>query len=104
MRRLLAATVAVALLCGPSAAQADLPVIDAAGLARWVTQAQQMATQLEQLEAQVRMMEDIPQNLISQVQQLMSLAIQNPLQNIMQNINAMMTGQGVGTCTGAQGI
>jgi hypothetical protein len=63
-----------------------------------------MATQLEQLEAQVRMMEDIPQNLISQVQQLMSLGIQNPLQNIMQNIGAMMTGQGVGTCNGAQGI
>ena len=104
MRRLLAATVAVALLCGPPAARADLPVIDAAQLARWVTQAQQMANQLVQLETEVRQLADVPQNLITQVEQLMAQGVQNPLQNIMTNLNAMMTGQGIGNCTGGQNI
>ena len=85
--RILAGVVAGLLLVQP--ARADLPVIDAASLAKWVAQAQQMAQQLTQLENTVRSLTDVPQNLVNQVEGLLQQAVQNPL----GNINAATFGQ-----------
>jgi hypothetical protein len=97
--RILAGVVAGLLLVQP--ARADLPVIDAASLAKWVAQAQQMAQQLTQLENTVRSLTDVPQNLVNQVEGLLQQAVQNPLGNITQNLQVLMTGQGTGTCGNA---
>ena len=102
MKRWFLTTVAVAALYGASGARADMPVIDAASIARLIEQVKVAQQQLQQLEQQVHMMEDIPQDLITQVGQLMNLGIQNPLQGILQNIQAMMTGTGLGACPVAQ--
>jgi hypothetical protein len=99
-RQILAGVAAGLLLVQP--ARADLPVIDAAQLLKWVQQAAQMANQLTQLEATVRSLTNVPQDLVTQVQGLLQQAVQNPLGAITQNLQVLLTGHGTGTCTGSQ--
>lgn len=83
-------------------ARADLPVVDAASLLKWVQQAQQMAQQLAQLQATVRSLTDVPDNLAQMVQGLLNTAVQNPLGEIEQNLQTLLSGQGTGSCAGSQ--
>jgi hypothetical protein len=84
--------------------KADVPVIDVSALARWATQLQQGAQQLTTVIQTMHDIEDIPQNLIGQVEGLLNVAIQNPLQDITGNLAGLMNGSGVGTCTGAANL
>lgn len=99
-RRIIAAASLFAFMT--ASARADLPVIDASQLLKWVQQAQQMQQTITQLEETVHSLTNIPQNLESMVQQLLQAAVQNPLGQITQNLQVLLTGQGVGTCTGGQ--
>lgn len=99
-RRLLGCAVALSALCAP--AMADLPVIDAASLFKWVEQAQQMSQQITQLENTVHSLTNVPQNLIQQVEGLLQSGVRNPLGNITQNLQVLLGGQGTGTCNGSQ--
>jgi Type IV secretion system proteins len=103
MRIVYTSALVCSLLAAPvPAARADLPVVDVAQLKAWATQAEQMAQQVEQMVATVHSLTDVPQDLASMVQQLLQTAVQNPLGAITQNLQVLLTGQGVGTCTGGQ--
>lgn len=98
--RLLASTaLATSLLFGT--ARADTPVIDASQLFKWVQQAQQMQAQLAQLEAQLRALTDVPNNLAQMVGGLLQNGVGNPLGQIEQNLQVLLKGQGTGTCAGS---
>lgn len=99
-RNLLAAAAVISLLSAP--ALADEPVVDAAALKAWFTQANQMTQTITQLESQLRAMTDIPQDLVSAVQGLMSEAVQNPLAAIEQNLQTLLKGSGPGSCGNSQ--
>lgn len=99
-RRIIAAATMLTFMS--ASARADLPVIDASQLLKWVQQAQQMQQQLVQLENTVHSLTDVPQDLATMVQQLLQTAVQNPLGQILQNLQVMLSGQGTGTCTGSQ--
>jgi len=94
----------------PSAC-ADVPVIDIAALTQWAQELQQQAQQLHtamnqltQLETTVRDIEDIPRDLMGQVQGLMQVAVQNPLQGITGNLAGLFNGSGTGQCAGAANL
>jgi hypothetical protein len=99
--------VAAPLVIAGAIARADLPVIDFTAIGKWVQQLQQMAQQVQLMTQQVQQaiqtvtaLTNIPQNLVSQVTGLLQSSIQNPLQGINLNLQTLMTGSGVGTCTG----
>lgn len=100
IRHTIAGLLAASLLWTP--ARADLPVVDAASLLKWVQQAQQMQQSIAQLEAQLKALTDIPQNLTEMVQGLLNSAVSNPLGAIEQNLQTLLSGQGTGTCAGSQ--
>jgi hypothetical protein len=100
IRSVLAGAAMVALTMSP--ARADLPVIDVSQLLKWVQQAAQMQQQITQLLNTVHALTNIPQNIQSMVQQLLTAGVQNPLGQITQNLQVLLTGQGTGTCTGSQ--
>lgn len=100
MRSALAGAAMVVLTMAP--ARADLPVIDVSQLLKWVQQAAQMQQQITQLIYTVHALTNVPQNLTSMVQGLMQGAVQNPLAQIEQNLQVLMTGQGTGNCGNSQ--
>lgn len=104
MKRILLATTLAASVFG-TPAYADLPVIDLSSLAQWGKELEQQAQQLmaavntlNQVEQQVRDIEDIPQGLMSQVTSLISQATQNPLSGITGNLGGLFNGSGTGQC------
>jgi len=100
IRCALAGAAMAALVAVP--VRADLPVVDAASLLKWVQQAQQMQQTITQLEAQLRALTDVPNNLTQMVSGLLQSAVQNPLGQIQQNLQVLMTGQGTGNCGNSQ--
>jgi hypothetical protein len=99
-RHIIAGSLLVPLFCSPVMAQ--MAVIDGAALLKWVQQAQQMQQTVTQLESAVRSLTDVPQNLTQMVEGLLNTAVQNPLGQIEQNLQVLMTGQGTGNCGGSQ--
>jgi hypothetical protein len=106
---ILASLAAFALATPP--VQADVPVIDFAALAQWGKELQEQAdilrtamNQLTQLETTVRDIEDIPRDLMGQVQGLMQIAVQNPLQGITGNLDNLFNGAGTGQCAGSANL
>lgn len=83
-------------------ASAAMPVIDAAQLFRWVQQAQQMQQSITYLEGQLHALTNVPQNLLQQVEGLLQGGLRNPLGDLQGSLQAMLTGRGVGTCTGSE--
>lgn len=100
MRRRAIAVLLALLSSAP--AHADMPVIDAANLFKWFQQAQDMARTIAQLEATVRSLTNVPQDLLQQVQGLLQQGAQNPLGNITQNLQVLLAGRGTGNCNGSQ--
>lgn len=100
LRSVLAGAAMVALTLVP--ARADEPVIDVSALLKWVQQAAQMQSQLQQMIAEVHAVTDVPENLVSMVQGLLESAVQNPLGEIEQNLQVLMKGQGAGSCGNSQ--
>ena len=70
-------------------------------------QAQQLqaaVNTLNQVEQQVRDIEDIPQGLMSQVTGLISQATQNPLTGITTNLSGLFNGSGTGSCANSANL
>ena len=59
---------------------------------------------LNQVEQQVRDIEDIPQGLMSQVNGLINQATQNPLTGITTNLSGLFNGSGTGSCVNSANL
>jgi hypothetical protein len=106
---ILASLAAFAVATPP--ARADVPVIDISALTRWAQELEKQAqilqtamNQLTQLQTTVRDIEDIPRDLMGQVQGLMQIAVQNPLQGITGNLAGLFNGSGTGQCAGSANL
>jgi hypothetical protein len=102
MRIVYTGALTCSLLLASVPSRADLPVVDLAAIKYWVQQEQLMQQTVTQMIATVHSLTNVPQNLSSMVGQLLQTAVQNPLGQIEQNLQVLMTGQGTGTCTGSQ--
>lgn len=111
MKRTLLTTTFAASIFVAGPVRADLPVIDPSELLQWAKSLEQQAQQLtaavntlNQVEQQVRDIEDIPQGLMSQVTSLISQATQNPLTGITGNLGGLFNGSGTGQCANSANL
>ena len=111
MKRILLATTIAASIFGAASASCRLACDRSVSSCQWAKELQQQAQQLQaavntlnQVEQQVRDIEDIPQGLMSQVTGLISQATQNPLTGITGNLSGLFNGSGTGSCANSANL
>ena len=100
-RLLLSAVASVGLSFGSAHAQGVL-VHDQLSFMELFQQLQQAVQMVSSLEQQVNILENVPRQMIGQVEGLISQTIRNPLNDIMGNLNGLRLGSGPGSCSGSQ--